>query len=91
MKFYKDKDEAVKAGEDEEGLVSLHWRTPKERRALELAAQFGNRKQRRDRRFRPHLIVVEETGADVPDLHPDERNRRNAKRRVAKKQRKRNA
>lgn len=91
MKFFKDKDEAIAAGEDEAGLVELHWRTPAERDAIQLAAQFGNRKQRRDRKYRPHLLPKQETGATVPDIGPAERRRRAAARVADKKQRKRNA
>lgn len=91
MRLFNSKDEAVEAGEDEKDLVTLHWRTPAERDAIQLAAQYGNRKQRRDRRFRAHLLPKEETGATVPDITPEERRRRAARRTAAKKQRKRNA
>lgn len=89
MKFYKDKDEAKEAGEDEDSLFTLQYRTDEEKRALELALMHGNRAQRRARRF----SVSERTGKDggpIP-LLPSDRQRRNAARRVAKKQRRRNA
>jgi hypothetical protein len=91
VRFFKDKDEALEAGEREEDLVTIHARNQKEHDAVALALQFGNRKQRRMRRFRPHLIVsTQETGATTPDIPAHVRDERNAKRRVAKKQRKRN-
>lgn len=82
FKLFKDHEEATKAGAKEEDLIDISWRTEAERDALTLAVQHGNRRTRRHR-F---------DGMDRPmyPLTRTERDRRNARRRVAKKSRKKN-
>lgn len=92
MREYDNRDEAVKAGEDPDKLVTIGYRTEEERVAVETAMMRGNRKQRRMLRFRPHLLVNPraQVGAEVPDLTPAERQRRAKARVTAKKSRKAN-
>lgn len=81
--WFNSKEEAAEAGIDEKDMVTLHFRTPEEKRALELAAQHGNREQRRHR--------WSNGKTDGPKiLTAKERNKRNARRRLAKKARKAN-
>lgn len=85
MRTFKDEDEARKAKEEGEieDVFIAHGPDQETRDAILLAAQFGNRTQRRGRSF----------GSDPranTQISPAERNRRRAARRVGKAQRKRN-
>ena len=85
MQWFGSKEEAIDAGEEEKNLVTLHYRNEEEKAALELAAAHGNREYRRmpaRRKFAPQNPLH---GGDLTEV---ERNRRNAARRVARKQRK---
>lgn len=88
-KVYDDRDAAIKAGADPKDLIELSWQNDRQRDALMLAARHGSRKQRRARRFRPYLLT---TGLQVatPAWSRSEKDARNAKNRVARKQRKTN-
>jgi hypothetical protein len=90
--IFQTEEEAIKAGAKPEDLVFLHGRNAKEQAALELAATFGNRKQRRDRRYGRATGELSDLalGSAAADIGSHERNKRNAKRRIAKKSRKRN-
>lgn len=90
MKVYDSTDAAEADNVPPEEQMVVGWRTKQERDAILLALQHGNRKQRRDRKYRAHLLPKEETGAEVPDISPQERRKRAAARVAAKKQRKRN-
>lgn len=89
---YDSVEEAEKAGEKPDDLFVAHAPTREKRDEIILAAQFGNRKTRRLRRFHPEQAYQGILGmaVTVPQLPKAERDRRAAQRRVAKKQRKQN-
>lgn len=81
-KLYDTVDEAVEDGETKDTVASLSWRTDEEKDALITSAKRGNRQERRRGAYR--------TGGEreMPPLPLAKRNKRNATRRLAKKQRK---